>query len=782
MMKTKDRGRLTPHLAAAALVLAAFSLGVSLRLIPLPNFLTPEGVYFLEGDNYEHLRKIVVILHDFPYYPPYDYYLGYPVGSGTLSSPLFDITAAALLLPVLWLVGWGGIESAAAFLPPVAGMLAVIPLFLWCRECFGQRRAAAAAFILAVLPPHIFATVVSRLDNEMFEPLWAGILFYGYTVCCREAEKPDGGQRRLVSAAVLTGLAAALSILYWRGALIWWAIVAGHNLWAIFWAGYRNEKTWKGLWLAGAVIFGATAGVILAICLTGLWGLGAGVRFNVVSWFHLAAALLAISASSSLALVFHMKQARGWTMAKAVASGAVVFLVGGGILAAALPSFFYGILGGYGVIGGENVWTSTIAQYQPLFFDASGRISLQTLKFSTLYLAVTPVILIVLSNPWKKWEERTAQTSFFIFAGLALFVLTVMNTRYENVLALVVAACGALFLAQIYDFVFRRAGMAAGYGAALLAGAAMLLPAYSFYRDLPRHTPFMIRGSMQEALVWIRLNTPATSHFLTPHKKPEYGVMARWEYGGWIEYVAERPAIATLFGSETHGLKESAALFLSTDETKFLGIMDAEGARYLILSKTLGALPDYARLLGRETSGYFSAENDGYGRTVLKAGPKFFDLVHIRLYLMDGQPFAEPVRVNGVPGMRLVYESAGESDIRDFFQEIKEIKVFERVPGAVIRGHARPGERVFAEGIAHTNRDRAFYVSAGAFADAKGVFELRVYYPSKAPHENGIGVAGPYTVRAGQKSYRVTVTENAVTGGDVIETGRASRYAPAIPF
>ncbi|MBI5971079.1 MAG: hypothetical protein HY884_07990, partial [Deltaproteobacteria bacterium] len=174
-------------------------------------------------------------------------------------------------------------------------------------------------------------------------------------------------------------------------------------------------------------------------------------------------------------------------------------------------------------------------------------------------------------------------------------------------------------------------------------------------------------------------------------------------------------------------------------------------------------------------SGYFSMEKDGSGRTMLKTGPKFFDLAHIRLYLMDGQPFADPVRVNGVPGMRLVYESDEESDIRDFFQEVKHIKIFERVPGAVIRGQARPGERVFAEGIAHTNRGRGFLVSAGALTGAKGVFELRVYYPSKTPYENGIGVAGPYTVRAGQKSFRVAVTEDAVTGGKVIEADPASR-------
>lgn len=67
-----------------------FAVGVALRLVPWHNFITPDGVYLLEADNYEHLRKISVLLSGFPRVVALDYYAGFPVGTGSIWSPLLE--------------------------------------------------------------------------------------------------------------------------------------------------------------------------------------------------------------------------------------------------------------------------------------------------------------------------------------------------------------------------------------------------------------------------------------------------------------------------------------------------------------------------------------------------------------------------------------------------------------------------------------------------------------------------------------------------------------------
>jgi dolichyl-diphosphooligosaccharide--protein glycosyltransferase len=750
-------------------VLAVFAFGVALRLIPWENFITRDGVYLLEGDNYEHLRKVTIVLNGFPWFPSYDYYMGYPVGTGNITNPFFDLVLAfSVRLALVFYDGLYAIEKLLVVLPPFLGMLSVFPFFLWARETFGPGRALVATAVFVLMPAHIYTTMAGRPDNELAEPFAAAVLFYLYALSLR---KLSGEGRRAYLIPALTGIMAFVSILFWRGALLWWAIIGCH-IFFIMLSGRKVE--WRALWRSGTVIFVAAAAATLVYCLLDPFNVKPGFNFNTVSWFHLIAALLMAAGLWATARFLGARE-KGRPFWRAILSGASV-LAGAIVLSVvAAPGFFSGIFEGSQVVGGANVWTKTIAQYRPLLTDDAGRFSLSSpLRASTAFLFLAPVVLMALSLP-KRLRGSAPAYSFFVFSGWVLFLLSLVNGRYENVFTLTVAACGGLFLVAVYNFLRERLGLTAGRlagGFAAIAAAIVLLyPSAPFYKGLTMSQPFLIKGDLEETLYWIKSATPPTSHFLEPWKKPEYGVMARWEFGGWIEHIAQRPSVASVYGMETHGLAESAAFFLATDEKEFLEIIDRNNVRYFILSKTLGALPEYAGILGRDPSGYLVTKPDESGRPVWETGDKFFRLAQTGLYMMDGQAADSPIPFKEVGGVRLVYESLSASDVRGFAGEVKQYKVFERVKGARLIGRARPGEKIILAGTVVTNQGREFQTVRSTVADATGRFVIEAWYPTVRPGEYKTGVKGAYILKIGNSGKGLLLSEEDVMNGAVLELG-----------
>jgi len=741
-----------------------FAVGTALRLIPWHNFITPDGVYFLEADNYDHLRKVLIILNDFPHVAAHDYYAGFPVGTGTISSPLFDLTFAVLIKLLSWTPGPAAVAYLSALMPPFLGMLAVVPLFFWARSCFGSPVALLSCAIFVLLPAHISSTTIGRPDNELVEPLWAALLFFTYTAGCGRGK--DGTENLLPAAAigVATGVVASLSLLYWRGAILWWGCLAAHAFFSIVYNTIRGRRTEPAFWLFSITTFAVAALFIAIISAIRPWGLPGGMLFNIVSWFHVVTALIIIAALLAASLAAYLRSSRGASLAASLLVGGALCVVSVVVIAAIAPEYFRGIFQGSAIVGGSNKWTQTIEQYMPLFKDTSGRFNiLAPLGISTLLIFVTPVALAITAL-----KRSSAQTVFFAFAGWVLFVLTLANKRYETVLTLVAAVCGALFIAAIYRRAATR-GVLAGVVASAFAILILLSTSFAYYASLPHKTPFLIKGDMEKTLVWIRDNTPETSNYLTPSKMPEYGVMARWEFSGWIGQVARRPSVATGYGIEAHGMKESSEFFLSTDNREFLRILDENKARYFILSKTIGALSGYAELLGRDSTGYLTERTDASGRVVLETGAKYFDLVYVNLLLADGQTLSSPIPFKGVEGVRLVYESPSPAKIGGAGREVKRYKVFERVKGAVVKGMARPGQRVELIGVVTTNQSRRFYSATSATAGLDGTFSLKAWYPTVGPSHNGVGIEGGYILTTGSSKRRVLVTERDVIEGGIID-------------
>ncbi len=341
---------------------------------------------------------------------------------------------------------------------------------------------------------------------------------------------------------------------------------------------------------------------------------------------------------------------------------------------------------------------------------------------------------------------------------------------------MIVAGAGGVFLSSVGGLIEARfdgaKGRAAGTGAIAALVIVGLLPSVSFYKGLPHTAPVLIKGDLEETLFWVRDNTLPTGNYLYPQKRPEYGVLAQWEFGGWIEAVAERPSVATVMGTETHGMRESAGFYLSTDEREFLKILDDNGVKYFILSKTLADLPEYAAIIGTDPAGYVNRKVLPDGRETVETGQRFFDLLTTSLYLNDGQRTASPIPFRSVPGVRLVYESSGQSDFKGLPQEVKKYKVFERVKGAIVKGAARPGEPVAMAGLVMTNTGRKFFVTSDTSADSEGVFYLNFFYPNVDMRSGKTGIVSGYVVQVGKKKYDLQISEKDIIEGNVISFER----------
>ncbi len=114
-----------------------------------------------------------------------------------------------------------------------------------------------------------------------------------------------------------------------------------------------------------------------------------------------------------------------------------------------------------------------------------------------------------------------------------------------------------------------------------------------------------LRESELDAYNWIRDNTPKTSGYYD-NKKPEYGILAYWDYGHFINYYAQRPVLAN---NMQNGVKNMADIFSSKNEESAYRICEDLGVKYvfmtpdrLFLPSIINFWPAYSKL--ERSSGY----------------------------------------------------------------------------------------------------------------------------------------------------------------------------------
>ena len=257
-------------------------------------------------------------------------------------------------------------------------------------------------------------------------------------------------------------------------------------------------------------------------------------------------------------------------------------------------------------------------------------------------------------------------------------------------------------------------------------------------------------------------------------------VMATWTHGHAIEWAADRPSIATNFGTYAgaDGFRDSARFFVEEDPGVAEALLRRRRARYVYIdSAHPNSLVQSVRALwgeGPQPFGEPLGAADGERQPAFDLHGRWRRTMGARL-MFDGRQAGAPDEPP-LEFLRLVYVSPVEDPeppVAWLGASCPMAWIWELVPGATLIADGAPGEVLEASvELRYGPAARRVSWSARASADADGVARLRVPYATSARGEgapNGAGrVAGaPRWTMGGRSGPLVVPEELVLTGGTI---------------
>jgi dolichyl-diphosphooligosaccharide--protein glycosyltransferase len=370
-----------------------------------------------------------------------------------------------------------------------------------------------------------------------------------------------------------------------------------------------------------------------------------------------------------------------------------------------------------------------------------------------LYGAVKPlsvagfnltIAVMGFAHLWRSDIDRP-QLLFLVWT-VSVLVLALFQNRFLYVFSASMSILMALFFFRAVAIVggwdwTRRNRLSRSLPKILLI--LLLLPSAASFAGAFSVRPAIVEDGWDEPLLWLERNSQKTGGFEDPDQTPEYGILSWWDRGNWILYRSRRPVVANGFQA---GAEDAARFFLSGSEKEALEILDERMSRYVITdSKMLGSgLSAMALWTGDMPSDYIRRNESGCDNT------EFQRTVLACCHLCDCREMSH---------LRLVYESEPPEGSSN------QVKIFERVVGARIRGNSMGGEVVVASLNLTTDHGRLFQYTKTVTAE-NGRYEMIVPYSTAG--NGSVRAAGPYIVSSGSKSRSVDVAiEEVLLGGEV---------------
>lgn len=719
-------------------LLSIVLLGFLLRLYVGRSSFLGGNVLFGGYDDYYHMRRILYTVNHFPSTLWFDSYLNYPHGLAITWPPLWDQMVAAIAL-ALGQHSQHGIELVGAVLPAVIGSTVIVAIYYMVREAFDRRVAILAAFMAALSPDQLRQTMFGLPDHHGLEGLLlVSMVLFLVLALSRKEHRPIFIAASGISA---TGLAYT-----WLGASAYFAIILAYAAVQMT-LDLRNGVSSKDTATTLLAAFGIAL-ILTAPFFSSPW--------MSPSFFGIIAVILGILL---LFAVSRLLANRGvhWAALPAI----IVLIVSAFMLLSQLMSNFWIFSqvntlvwsGGEYLFSGEMI--GKIAEAEPLFASPDildTNLDLNLL-FSVLGLAVLAVYILRAHT-----DSVRGRLLIFVWAASSL-ILVVGQVRFLYVSSIATAVLISILFFKALDLaeeaLAKRDRKQHLTALAIVLFLILVIPSVGDVMLISSYKPD-ITGDWYESLAWLGDNTHATGWYDDPSNVPEYGILCLWDYGNWILYESKRPVVANNFQA---GAYDSAKFYVSEDEADATAILDAHRSKYVMTDYDMlySKFQGIASWSNKNPSDYQTVETQGAHVTITPL-PKLMNTTLAHLYLFNGV---------GLGHFRMIYESSTAPDLE---QPMGMVKIFEYVPGALIKVKAGPDQKVGILLNMTSNQGRPFvYVNEGTYRD--GVYEIRVPYSTETVRER-VHALGTYLVFSGNqkgvKMQDINVSESDVLEGRTI--------------
>ncbi|MCA1916273.1 oligosaccharyl transferase, archaeosortase A system-associated [Methanospirillum hungatei] len=757
----------------------------------IPQVLTPDPWYIL--------KQIDLASHSHLSYSWFDPFTNYPQGAFIHWGPLLPITGTIIAL-ITGNTQTNAMTSLVSWLPVMIAILTIPLVYYFGRHLHGDFCGISAAILIAVIPgSYLIRSMYGYVDHHILESFFMLAYASGFTLSMKGLFTDHAGTspgKKSVIYGTITGLILGLGMLNSQTMII----AAGISILFVLVFGIQLIKSDKNT--LNIVLF-----LIPVSCIGALLTIvfytpdPAGPKDLLFDPIFLAFTLFLPSVVGIYLAVIQAafrkkKLSYKWIFPAIFAGGIFTYIIGLQLIPNSIQSLKDTLFG----IATPASSSYAIAEYLPLSPDVA------FFNYHIMLILFIPGLLLLLYEGLRKTNPIALY--LLLWSG-ATGILTVINTRYEILLAVPLTLTIAFLLSWIFTYqktipetsekenTIWQDRPGAIVSLVLLIGTCTIslciagMVATADYN----YQPYVASEDWIEGLLWMKNETPdpGVNYYQVYHadsfRYPDsaYGVLSWWDYGHWITTIAHRMAVTNPFQAN---LDMAAQFFMSRSE-KPADIITSENSITYIISDA-DMLFDTMQMMMRVYSpdatpgqymGLISINDTVTGKPVSSIGYRqpFYESMVTRLHVFDGSSVQGEEKIleqegTPVPGTdmlvifpggpdpeisesiirplkdiealqhyRLIWESNTSLSTTDE-HDIRKVKIFERVPGAIIQGEGTIELPII------TNRGREFTYRQQSI---NGTFILP-YSTNKTAWP--VHATGPYRIKETGKVIEVSET------------------------